>query len=753
VDCSCYSEYLSKRDHEAFAAVFEALGIAGFVHYNTFNKICENVLNETCNVREKIRDAIDRNGPPRGASKATKSPRPRVLLIDEVDVFLSDRYYGGMYVPSLLMSGGHFKAILDYVWSRRGRMNPKGTGYEVQVTIRDFREEKVAAYNECLAKHGKWQELILEAVKDMIYSLKSFLTMHYRVEDDTVKYLEGETYVGNIMHGYQTVWTYYHEYEQGKITAAGLVAKTGLILNCGLFSYAEIPSYFKFIAGVTGTLQTLSTGEHDILRKSYGMESQTFMPSVFGENVRNYNPAADIQVVSRADYYDSIKRDIHEKVKARRAALVFFQSVQELMKFHEATGKEFAKDGHYQIIAENVVEADRELRVKRAGTEGMITLLSAAFGRGTDFVCRNPQLLSNGGVHVLQTFYSEEKSEEYQIMGRGARQGDRGSYSMILLDESLEWLLGSDYRMRIDDTKAHGKPLHVLLEKEREIKYDARFATKAMGIAQRKREHESSVAFMDSIQNSNFEAVMAFLKNCNKLSIGGASRTILLMDATGSMSASLEAAKETVCTMFERASAIFADHNIDPNCFQMQFAVYRNYNTNVLEHSTWESNPAKLRDFMSRIRPSGGMGNEAIEIGLAHAADQHEEMPIDQVILIGDMPPNTRAEVHAKKQSWSSTLMGSNWISGKDHYWEDELKRLNNVPVHGFYVNPAAQTAFEEIARRQSGRCESLHINSIHGAESLTALVTEEILRKAGGAEGHTLVEDYRKRYSRRYTS
>jgi len=35
-------------------------------------------------------------------------------------------------------------------------------------------------------------------------------------------------------------------------------------------------------------------------------------------------------------------------------------------------------------------------------------------------------------VHVIQTFLSEELSEEIQIKGRAARQGQDGSYSMVL---------------------------------------------------------------------------------------------------------------------------------------------------------------------------------------------------------------------------------------------------------------------------------------------------------------------------------
>ncbi|CAF0952614.1 unnamed protein product, partial [Brachionus calyciflorus] len=40
--------------------------------------------------------------------------------------------------------------------------------------------------------------------------------------------------------------------------------------------------------------------------------------------------------------------------------------------------------------------------------------------------CRS--MLNNGGVHVIQTFFSDDPSEEIQIMGRTARQGETKYY-------------------------------------------------------------------------------------------------------------------------------------------------------------------------------------------------------------------------------------------------------------------------------------------------------------------------------------
>jgi hypothetical protein len=80
----------------------------------------------------------------------------------------------------------------------------------------------------------------------------------------------------------------------------------------------------------------------------------------------------------------------------------------------------------------------------------------------------------------------------------------------------------------------------------------------------------------------------------------------------------------------------------------MQIAGYRNYNVEeslLLEVSNWESKPEKMRqDFLNKLKVNGGLGLEAIEIGLAHANYELKNdngIPLSMVIIIGDAPPNT----------------------------------------------------------------------------------------------------------------
>jgi hypothetical protein len=56
-------------------------------------------------------------------------------------------------------------------------------------------------------------------------------------------------------------------------------------------------------------------------------------------------------------------------------------------------------------------------------------------------------------------------------------------------------------------------------------------------------------------------------------------KTLILMDATGSMSSLLSKAKNSVSLMYERSGKILKDNNLDPSLNIMQYACYRNYSS------------------------------------------------------------------------------------------------------------------------------------------------------------------------------
>lgn len=45
--------------------------------------------------------------------------RPQVLLIDEVDVFFSESFFGNKYIPAAEIKHDAVSTLIDYIWEER----------------------------------------------------------------------------------------------------------------------------------------------------------------------------------------------------------------------------------------------------------------------------------------------------------------------------------------------------------------------------------------------------------------------------------------------------------------------------------------------------------------------------------------------------------------------------------------------------------------------------------------------------------
>lgn len=765
VCCACYSEYLSQRDYIAFSSLFDSLGVLSHIHYGTFNKLCEYIINENGDIRQVVEQLILKDSNI-AVENAKKFKRSKILLIDEVDVFFSRDFYGNIYAPATNLKDPMITSLVNFIWAER----------KSHLTL-----NKIIAtqeYKNCCARFPKWESIIQEAIRDMFSDVNSFQSHSYTVKDDKIGYIEQDKIIYNVTYGYKTLFAYYFEHENGKISKRSLNDNVCIRVKCGSFSYAEIPVQFQKIMGVTGTLVTLSDSEKKVLTDVYHVKKNTIIPSVFGENQLKFIKKEDIKIENNDDYFNVIQKEISDRLTGRsdkRAVLVFFETEKRLKEFYLSKALEPIKSSVVHLTEEASSE-EKEIIVKRATGSGQVTLFTRIFGRGTDFICYDPAVARNDGVHVIQTFLSEEVSEEIQIKGRTARQGDNGSYSMILLDRDLEkFHIGKSDVQDVMDGKAiplrllHTVTNAITLTKKYDSVYDllddkrknffaTRYEDNKKYVEHAQERHKIGEKFLSSLKSGNLALITNFLIEENKGVQGTAkSRTICLMDATCSMSHLLQKSKNTVGVMFERASEILREHKISSTSFEIQFVVYRNYccqENKILQHSPWETKPDALRAFMNTIDVEGGLGNEAIEIGLWHANEENERASITQVILIGDAPPNTKTEVHDKRKLWGENYWRKTQFA-KATYYEDELAKLisNRIPVHAYYVDIRAKQSFQHIADQTKGRCKMLNINSIEGSGMLTDLVTEEILGSIDrDRKGNALVEAYRQKFGRAYT-
>jgi len=177
-------------------------------------------------------------------------------------------------------------------------------------------------------------------------------------------------------------------------------------------------------------------------------------------------------------------------------------------------------------------------------------------------------------------------------------------------------------------------------------------------------------------------------KGPNEVFIGQKKSTIVLMDATRSMKNLLNATKDTVCMMFDRACEVLKelDYENVNDLFELQFAVYRNYNASeVLQYSTFSSKSQDLKDFMTGIDVDGGLGDEAIEIGFWHVNKEAENRTISQVLLIGDAPPQSKEE---SKGNRHRNIYNRRCWEGKDfenvYDYEEQMRYLKKIKIFLF---------------------------------------------------------------------
>ena len=659
------------------------------------------------------------------------SGRPQILLIDEVDVFFGEEFYGNVYRPLAFVQDPTITALVKRVWNLRN--TPAALSFGNFITT--------AEYVACVKRFGQWGTLVGELVKQMLGDVKSFEGHDYVVDSTAGKigYKEQDGISFTKSYGFQTMFAYFKEHDAAEISQSSRDKKIGFTVDCGQFSYAEVPKLYDCIMGVTGTLQTLSPPEKDLLQKVYAIRTFTYMPSVYGKNNLDFggNSPKDFIIEEDRSWFRAIRNEIGQRLLApsyKRAVLVFFESTLKLKEFFNSPELSDIKET-IKTMTERTSPAEKEGLVRQAASTDSVTLLTREFGRGTDFICFDELLLAAGGVHVIQTFVSDLLSEETQIKGRTARQGNKGSFSLVVKEGSLERF--GIQKPAIESMRSKAE-IYDTVDDARSLLFAKEYPESMRYVADIVDAHKLSTKFVLDLVRSNLSSVQEFLNTHNKalgFGTGKKSRTVVLMDATGSMQSLLSAAKPTVKTMFERAYQILEQEGFDASV-EMQFAVFRNYNANsdaLLQFSTWASQPTDLFKFMDSVGAHSGQGsNEAVEIGLWHAMGEHEDVEeISQIVLIGDAGANSRAETTEKRESG----MGEDYWKKPSKYsrpvfFDDQLKRVKKaeIPCHSFYVADYAKDDFARCAKDTGGHFQELDVNSDKGSQDLTDCVTRRIL-------------------------
>ena len=415
-----------------------------------------------------------------------------------------------------------------------------------------------------------------------------------------------------------------------------------------------------------------------------------------------------------------------------------------------------------QTITEETPRSDKERRVAKASSQGVITFITRALGRGMDFYCLDGIVLENGGVHVLQTFWSIDKSESIQIMGRTARQGQDGSYSLVLCKSHLG-RLGFEPE-DVAQWVATRTLYNGLTQASLQLCADANAPRVESAIVAFAHHSETlkqytaaaKAAVLGSLAMGDF---IKFLKSRNPSPASlGATKVVIALDGTGSMAKVIGLAKAAIGEMLRRIEDVLDRAHASDAAYEIQIVVYRNYNAEhsheLLQVSLWQSSPALLADFLGTVEASYGWANEAVELALAHA----NQALADLVIVIGDADAQSQEDVDFKRLAETAKPWNADPQFATATYFEREAKLLaeRECPVSTFIVPKVNQKGkiikgsavvppnFQAIANMTDGEAGILNIHEPgKGCDALTDVVCTQILECLGKKNGMDLVGFY----------
>ncbi|XP_034172395.2 uncharacterized protein LOC117600723 isoform X1 [Osmia lignaria lignaria] len=516
----CYSEYLATRDQQDFDSFFKNFGIRDKITYGTFEEMANEVIMPEVNgkkqgLRELVEGCILNHSSEQTGQIKQGDINNSILLIDEVDVFFSDQFYGSTYGACNTIHIPGLDSIQEKIWEMASKSYEKST---ILIELGEFINKKIGERNQhfkefnkflfkpktyyllgenednvVIKKEYKNKSLYEEHLEKMVNcaidvangSDKDWYINKYKINDDGIISYRKD----NGIYSIYTYSGYYNIFNYFRLKKKDFDSKNYGYLNisCGKVSYAKLPKEYPLILGVSGTLTALDAYEKKAVEESYNISKKSIMPSFFGDSHLNFDSSRNfISQDSEEKWLNKIFNHTISNISSGRSVLIFFDTDVEIDKFKK---KFLGKFDRLHTLTENTKGLAKEKYIDEAGITKTVTLATRGMGRGVDFKS-SVAVEKSGGVHVIQTFFSLDIKEEIQIKGRTARKDNKGSYELILCKEHLinaRFLEGEEAVVNYDS-----------LSKSREQKIKTKGSNNEKRIEKSESNHNTTMDFLES---------------------------------------------------------------------------------------------------------------------------------------------------------------------------------------------------------------------------------------------------------------
>ena len=186
--------------------------------------------------------------------------------------------------------------------------------------------------------------------------------------------------------------------------------------------HADYFGRYGLLFGLTGTLG--SAVERAELAEAFSVDTLDIVSHRPSRRAPTHGP--QIWPTTSAKYA-AVVREARQAAVEGRPCLVLCASIAQSV---ETEARLRAAGASPQLLNALQPEAE-EVIVARAGWPGALTVGTHVAGRGTD-IGLSTEVVARGGLHVVLAFFADSQRIEEQAIGRAARQGQAGSYAIVL---------------------------------------------------------------------------------------------------------------------------------------------------------------------------------------------------------------------------------------------------------------------------------------------------------------------------------
>lgn len=280
---------------------------------------------------------------------------------------------------------------------------------EINESGKRYLRELTGSFGGVWSGYQRSVELISQALSAMYLFERD---KHYLVKDEKIQIID--EYTGRLMA--DRSWEYgLHQMLEAK-EGCHITAQKETLAK---ISYQQFFSKYLKLAGMTGTAREVRNELWSVYRLNVAR-----IPTNRPVRRKRY----DTLIFSTIDQkWDGVLKQVDSIHEQGRPILIGTRSVEA----SEHLSALLTKHGFQHEVLNARQDAQEADIIKKAGQYGQITVATNMAGRGTD-IKLSEEIIDNGGLHVIATECHEARRIDRQLYGRCGRQGDPGSYALLL---------------------------------------------------------------------------------------------------------------------------------------------------------------------------------------------------------------------------------------------------------------------------------------------------------------------------------